>query len=409
MPIGVYARTKSIVKDRLQAGLAADHVDDFTAWLRQRHYTDKTIFERIRLLACWTHWSREAGYALDTVRVAHAASFALIDAGYRPRFRGDVNKDAVETGKLFIAYLEDRGALPRVPVLPGPPIVAEYMAWAREQQGLAETTLGTYARAIIPFVAALGEDPAAYDAAAIRGYVLGRAGAVSVARLNGIGVAIRAFLRFLIATGRCLPGRDGAMPQAAGWRLASIPRFLPEDDIARVIAACDGERRLRDRAIILLLVRLGMRASEVARLGFDDIDWRQGSIRLHGKGRREELLPLSQEVGDTLIAYIERARPAFAARALFLTEYAPLRPIDRVTLKCVVRRALKRAGVESRYKGAHVLRHSAATSMLRHGVSLAGVGTVLRHRSPAMTVHYAKVDMTLLATIAQPWPGSASC
>jgi site-specific recombinase XerD len=239
--------------------------------------------------------------------------------------------------------------------------------------------------------------------------MLGRAGAVSVARLKGIGVAVRAFLRFLIATGRCPPGRDHAMPPAAGWRLASIPRFLAEDDIARVIAACDGVRRLRDRAIVLLLARLGMRASEVARLGFDDIDWRQGSIRVHGKGRREELLPLSQEVGDALIAYIECARPAFATRALFLTGYAPLRPIDRSTIKCVVRRALERSGVDSQCKGAHLLRHSAATSMLRHGVSLSGVGAVLRHRSPAMTAHYAKVDMTSLATIAQPWPGSASC
>lgn len=408
MPTGVYVR-KNDVKDRLRAGLAADHADDFTAWLRQRRYTDKTIVERIRLLACWTHWAREKGYAFDTVRAAHAASSALIDAGYRPRFRGDVNEDAVETGKLFIAYLEDRGLLPRLPLPPSPPLVADYMAWARDQHGLAETTLGTYAYAMIPFVAALGDDPAAYDAAAIRGYMLGRAGSVSTARLNGIGVAIRAFLRFLIATGRCPPGRDRAMPRAARWRLASTPRFLPEDDIARVIAACDGERRLRDRAIILLLVRLGMRASEVARLGFDDIDWRQGHIRLHGKGRREELLPLSQEVGDALIAYIERGRPAFAARATFLTEYAPLRPINRSTIKCVVRRALGRAGVESRCKGAHVLRHSAATSMLRHGVSLAGVCSVLRHRSPGMTAHYAKVDMTLLATIMQPWPGDASC
>ncbi len=408
MPTGVYVR-KNDVEDRLRAGLAADHVDDFTAWLRQRRYTDKTIVERIRLLACWTHWAREKGYAFDTVRAAHAASFGLIDEGYRPRFRGDVNRDAVETGKLYIAYLEDRDALPRMPVLPVSPIVDEYMAWAREQTGLAETTLGTYTCTIIPFVAALGEDPTAYDAAAIRGYMLGRASAVSVGRFKGIGVAIRAFVRFLIATGRCPPGRDRAMPSAAGWRLASIPQFLPEDDIARVIAACDGERRLRDRAIILLLVRLGMRASEVARLGFDDIDWRQGSIRVHGKGRREELLPLSQEVGDALIAYIECARPAFATRALFLTEYAPLRPIDRSTIKCVVRRALERAGVESQCKGAHVLRHSAATSMLRHGVSLSGVGAVLRHRSPAMTAHYAKVDMTSLATIAQPWPGSASC
>jgi integrase/recombinase XerD len=232
---------------------------------------------------------------------------------------------------------------------------------------------------------------------------------VSVVRLKGIAVAVRAFLRFLIAKDLCPPGLDHAMPNAAGWRLASTPRFLPEADIARTISACDGERRLRDRAIILLLARLGLRASEVARLTFDDIDWRQGNIRLHGKGRREELLPLTQEIGDAIIAYIERGRPKLATRALFLSEYAPLRPVNRITIKCLVTRALKRAGVESASKGAHILRHSAATAMLRHGVSLTGVGTVLRHREPSMTAHYAKVDMTLLAAIAQPWPGELPC
>ncbi len=405
MPIGVYARTKCVVKARLRAGLAADRVDDFSGWLRQRRYTDKTIIERIRLLACWTHWAREAGYAFDTIRAAHAASAALIDAGYRPQFRGDVNKDSVETAKLFIGYLEDRGVLPRLPAKPTVPILAEFTAWAREQHGLAETTLGTYLRIITNFVETLGDDPAAYEAATIRAYILERAKAVSVGRVKGIRVALRAFLRFLIATGRCPPGRDHAMPTIAGWRLASIPRFLPETDIARILAACDGERRLRDRAIILLLVRLGLRASEVAGLTFDDIDWRHGSIRLCGKGRREELLPLTQEVGDALLAYIERERPTLAAPALFITEYAPLRPIGRMVVKCLVTRALKRGRVESRYKGAHILRHSAATAMLRHGVSLTGVGTVLRHRSPAITAHYAKVDIALLATVAQPWPG----
>jgi integrase/recombinase XerD len=203
-------------------------------------------------------------------------------------------------------------------------------------------------------------------------------------------------LRFLTATGRCPTGRDRAMPPAVGWRLASIPRFLPEDDIARVIAACDGERRLRDRAIILLLVRLGIVISTRDGAAFGCM------ARGVAKSCCRSAQPGGQRCADRLY---KRALPPFAARALFLTEHAPLRPIDRGTIKCVVRRALERAGVESRYKGAHVLRHLAATSMLWHGVSLAGVSTVLRHRSPAMTVHYAKVDMTLLTTIAQPWPG----
>jgi site-specific recombinase XerD len=191
--------------------------------------------------------------------------------------------------------------------------------------------------------------------------------------------------------------------------LASLPRFLPESDIVRLLNACDGDRHLRDRTIILLLARLGLRASEVARLTFDDIDWRAGTIRLIGKGRREELLPLSQEVGDAIIAYIERVRPFLPTRALFVTERAPLRPISRVSIKCLVKRGLQRAAIDCPHKGAHILRHSAATAMLRHGVSLVDVSSVLRHRSIAMTAHYAKVEMTLLAGPAQPWPGRSSC
>ena len=408
MPTGVYVR-QNAVWDRLKAGMAADHAADFARWLRGRRYTPLTIVERIRLLASWTHWARGEGYTLPSIREAHAASFALIEAGHRPRFRGDLNKDVVECAKLFIAYLEDQGLLMRLPAKPAAPLVVEFAAWAREQRGLAETTLATYLGTITPFVDALGDIPTAYDAVTIRAYMIERAKAVSVERMKGISVGIRAFLRFLIATGRCPAGLDHAMPNVAGWRLASIPRFLPDADIARIIGACNGERRLRDRAIILLLVRLGTRASEVARLSFDDIDWRQGSIRLRGKGRREELLPLTQEIGDALLAYIERGRPALATPFLFITEYALLRPIDRIAVKCMVKRALKRAGVESRYKGAHILRHSAATAMLRHGVSLPGVSTVLRHRSQAMTAHYAKVDTALLSAIAQPWPGRSPC
>ena len=408
MPTGVYVR-KNAVGDRLKAGMAADHAADFAQWLRERRYTPRTIVEKMRLLASWTHWACAENYTLAAIRAAHATSFALVAARQCPRFRGDINQDAVEIAKLFIAYLEDRSVLAGLPVRPVAPLVAEFAAWAREQRGLAETTLATYLGTITPFIDTLGDTPAIYDAATIRAYMIERAKAVSVARMKGISVGIRAFLRFLIATGRCRPGLDYAMPNVAGWRLASIPRFLSDADIARIIGACDGERRLRDRAIILLLVRLGLRASEVARLGFGDLDWRQGSIRLFGKGRREELLPLTQEIGDALLAYIERGRPALAVSSLFITEYAPLRPIDRITVKCLVKRALKRGGVESHYKGAHILRHSAATAMLRHGVSLAHVGTVLRHRSPEMTAHYAKVDIALLAAIARPWPGRSPC
>jgi site-specific recombinase XerD len=212
-----------------------------------------------------------------------------------------------------------------------------------------------------------------------------------------------------VATGQCPAGREYAVPSFANWQLASIPRFLAADDVERTIAACEGESRLRDKAIILLLARLGLRASEVANLKLADINWKDGRIAVTGKSRREEWLPLTQEVGDAIIAYVERARPRLPTSRVFITEFAPIRVLSRIAVKCIVRRTLLRAGIKSAHQGAHVLRHSAATAMLRHGVSLAGVGTVLRHRSPAMTMHYAKVDFALLSEIAQPWAGRLPC
>jgi integrase len=191
--------------------------------------------------------------------------------------------------------------------------------------------------------------------------------------------------------------------------LASVPRFLVAEDIERVIAACEGESRLRDRAIVLLLARLGLRASEAANLELTHIDWKNGRLAIAGKSRREEWLPLTQEVGDAIIAYIEQARPRLPTSRLFSTDFAPIRPLTRVAVKCIVRRTLLRAGIKSAHRGAHGLRHSAATTRLRQGISLSGVGTVLRHRSPAMTQHYAKVDFGLLSEIAQPWAGRLLC
>ncbi|RWB17801.1 MAG: integrase, partial [Mesorhizobium sp.] len=157
------------------------------------------------------------------------------------------------------------------------------------------------------------------------------------------------------------------------------------------------------------LARLGLRAGEVANLTFEQIDWVSGQIVFAGKSRREERLPLTQEIGGSILAYIERARPRIATSRVFLTSTAPIRPVSRITVKCIVNRALDRAGIKSAHRGAHILRHSAATTMLRKGVNLTGIGAVLRHRSPSVTALYAKVDIGLLTEIAQPWGGRLPC
>ena len=384
----------------------ATHIDGFRSWLRGNGYKETTIVEIVRLLACWADWVQAAGFTLDTIVAGFAASAAV--------FRGSkTTKAPLGAGALFIRYLREQGTLPPSPKPPSPterwPILGAFRAWMRNQRGVTDSTLDTYQTTLIDFLKVLGEDPRAFTAHAVRAFVLERAKPHGRGRAKSIATATRAFLRFLVATGQCSVGRDYAVPRFANWQLASIPRFLAGDDIERAIAACEGEGHVRDRAIVLLLARLGLRASEVANLKLSDIDWKNGRLAVAGKSRREEWLPLTQEVGDAIIAYVEQARPRLPTSRLFTTDIAPVRPLTRIAIKCIVRRTLLRAGIKSDHRGAHVLRHSAATVMLRHGVSLTGVGTVLRHRSPAMTMHYAKVDFGLLSEIAQPWIGRLPC
>ena len=400
MPTRIHERPP-IVADRLR--WLAPHVDGFKTWLDQKGYTAATVVEIVRLLSRWAEWARDAGFQFDAIEAGFAASADV--------FRGARSVRAPRgAAALFLDYLRKEVWPPeRSASIEIWPAITAFRSWMCEQRGVATSTLDTYQSTLVDLLALLGDDPSAYTAAAIRDFVLERARPHGRGRAQGIAVATRAYLRYLIAIGRCPVGRDHAVPSFANWRLATVPRFLAADDLARVLAACDGDERLRDRAIVLLLARLGLRASEVAGLRFDRIDWASGQIAIVGKSRREERLPLTQEVGDALIAYIERRRPRASSSQLFLTDIAPVRPLSRIAIKCIVRRALDRAGVASPHRGAHVLRHTAATAMLRHGVSLAGVGAVLRHRSPSVTTIYAKVDVALLSDIAQPWGGRLPC
>ncbi len=392
------------VADRLR--WLAPHAESFSAWLGQRGYGAATITELMRLLACWAEWMQNAGFDIDSVEAGAVASAAV--------FRGDKTARAPQgAAVLFIDHLRQKGVLAPEKSSPSSeetwPILADFRSWMREQRGVVDSTIDTYRSTLIDLLKKLGTDPAAYTSTAVRDFVLERAKPHGRGRARCIAVATRAFLRYLIARGDLPAGCDHAVPNFANWQLATTPRFLSDPEVARVLAVCEGEDRLRDRAVILLLVRLGLRASEVAKLRFDQLDWPSGRLTIVGKSRREERLPLTQEVGDAIIAYIERARQRVATKCVFLTDVAPVVPIDRGTVKCIVRRALNRAGIDSPHRGAHVLRHSAATAMLRHGVSLAGVGAVLRHRSPSTTALYAKVDIGLLSEITQPWGGRLPC
>jgi site-specific recombinase XerD len=279
-----------------------------------------------------------------------------------------------------------------------------------QHRGITDASLEVYERILIGLLETLGHNPDGYTAERLRGFVLERSHCHGIERAKSIVVAVRAFLRFLGATGRCPPGMEHAIPSFASRRLSSVPRFLAMEDVERLIASCSANANgLRDKAVLLLLARLGLRANEVAQLKLTDIDWTDGQLIVTGKSRRQERLPLPHEVGVALLRYLRQSRPRRPAPEVFMSVHAPLKPLTRASVTHIVRAALRRTGINAPINGAHLLRHSAASAMLRQGASLAGISAALRHRSPRMTAHYAKVDFGLLSEIAQPWPGVSSC
>jgi len=310
----------------------------------------------------------------------------------------------------FLKHLRSVGYLPKPLTVDGQerisPLLADFLAWMREHRGIAESTLKIYKRNLIDLLQRIGEDPATFTAKELR--------QACSERLEQRGGArkflssTRMFLRYLASGGKCPKGLDYALPTLTMPSPQKLPKYLSPAEIEVLIASCDKETEMgiRDRAILLLLARLGLRAGEVADLRLSDVSWAEASLRVRGKARRESLLPLPQEVGDAALSYLECARPQVASDHIFLTCVAPFRPFaSGISLSLVVRRAFGRAGIDAPSKGAHILRHSLATELLRQGAPLHGIAAVLRHRSIKTTMVYTSVDVELLKSVVQPWPG----
>jgi integrase/recombinase XerD len=403
-----------VTRRRLRIGPAADHVDAFTDWLHLHGYKPVSIRNRLISLAAWTDWMRAKGFTAQDLLPGFEACKLTVGKRQRVRYSRGPNQHSVAAASLFIRFLRQQGKIPPLATPSSPaerwPVLGEFRLWMHAHRGLTETTLDVYQGILVGLLDSVGDNPDSYSAEALRTFVLNRAHPHGIERAKSIVVAVRSFARFLGVTGRCPPGMEHAIPSFASWGLSSVPRFLATQDVQRVIDSCAGSAfEQRDRAVLLLLARLALRASEVAQLKFSDIDWRSGAIRVCGKGRRRESLPLPQEIGDAILRYVNEARPSLQVPEVFTTALAPYHPLTRAAVTHIVRAALRRAEIKAPINGAHVLRHSAATAMLRQGVSLAGVGAVLRHRSPMTTAHYAKVDFGLLSEIAQPWPEASSC
>jgi len=398
---------------RLRAGSSGPHIDDFAGALEKQGYAHSTAIRYLRAAAHLGCFVQRKGCTLADVDMSMLDAFVRHLQHCRcPQSNDERTGFHPSCGvKLFYRHLVQGGVCRNHQddevENNEPALVTAFRDWFQVHRGVTTPTLRQYTRGAAELIHALGDDVSQWSAQAVRAFLLDRASKCGTETTQKLITAMRAFLRYLIFRGEARDDLDLAVPAIAHWRLATLPRCLSAQELDRLIAACDGTTpgRLRDRAIVLLLSRLGLRAGDVAQLRITDINWKTGTVVVTGKGRRQVRLPLPQDVGDALLQYLKCRPQADDPSRLFLRTIAPFKPFasgDGVS--SVVKHALQRAGIQSQAKGAHLLRHTAATEMLRHGVPLDKIGLVLRHRSIDMTAYYAKVDSALLQQVAQPWP-----
>src|SRR6266508_4644362 len=388
------------------------YASGFAAELARLGYTAVSASFQLQLMGHLSRWL--GGEGLDAAALEPATVAAFLAAR---REEGYTNYLSVKALAPLRAYLRGRGVVLPTPVLvaakPVDELLERYRRYLLGERGLAMGTVRGYVDIVRPFlagrVAADGSGLARLGAGDVAAFVLAECPGRSRGSAKLLVTALRSLLGFLHVEGMLAESLVGAVPSVAGWRLAGLPRGLEPAQARRLLASCDRRTTAgrRDFAILTLLLRLGLRRGEVARLELGDIDWRAGEIAIRGKGSRQERLPLPADVGEAVAGYLRRGRPASAqGRCVFVRVKAPHLPLTPGGVTQVVVSAGKRAGLGE--IAAHRLRHTAATEMLRAGATLPEVCQVLRHRSLLTTAIYAKVDREALRTIARPWIGGAA-
>jgi integrase/recombinase XerD len=401
----------------------------FVAALTDAGYTPLSAANHLRLMRHLSIWLEERDKtAVDLVP-------AVVD-GYLADRRTDGHTHRVTLRGLtpLLSYLRGLGLAPALvePTPAGPlhDLIERYRRYLVMERGLVATTVRydlADARVFLAdWVDASGSRLPEISARQVITFVVQQSAHRGVGSMKILVTVLRSLLRFLILDGAIQADLTGAVPSVAGWRGSPLPKGITPEKAQALLASCDrpqhapgwprndrssgARRRLdtppaasrRDRAILLLLLRLGLRAVEVARLQLDDVDWRRGEVMIRGKSRRDERLPLPTDVGEAIVAYLRQDRPSVAGRSLFMNVRVPYSPMTAQAVKDAVRTAAGRAGLSE--VSAHRLRHTAAANMLHARAPLTEIGQVLRHRSPATTAIYAKVDRGRLRELAAAWP-----
>lgn len=385
-------------------GPLAEHRAGFVDDLTRQGYAEPSIQKHLWLMAHLSRWLDAQALTVIDLTQSRVDSFTNERRAY-----SDLRS---ERGvRPLVDYLSARGATSAaeaaVAETPIERVLRDFRHYLTAERGLVAGTVHSYEVKVRPLLAMCGDqdgfDLGQLSPADVARFVVNESRRRTVASAKNVVTAARALLRFLYLAGKTTVDLGPAAPTVAGWRGGHLPRSLEAGQADGLLASCDRTTQVgrRDLAILTLLARLGLRASEVAHIELGDFDWKAGEIAIRGKGDRHERLPLPVDVGEAVTAYVLK-RPRVRCRQLFLRSGAPVGGLSGACVGGVVRRACARAGIPP--VGAHRLRHTAATELLRRGASLPEVGQVLRHRTLIATAIYAKVDRLALRDLARPWP-----
>ncbi len=392
----------------LVSGPLAPFVAGFELKLAEAGYAPGSAVTQVRLLAHLSRWL--SANHLEVIDLTDRRIDEFFEARRARNCTWCVSPEALQP---LLALLSELNVLPAsAPLVVGSAadvVLAEFHRYLLDERGLAATTACAYVYRARRFVdgCALGAQLAATTAGDVTRAVLMESATLSIGATQFFVAALRSFLRFCSMEGLIAADLSAAALPVTGRRPSSLPRGISSSDAKALLNSCDRGENVgrRDYAMIVMLLRLGLRATEVATLKLDDLDWRAAEVVVHGKGRRDGRLPLPVDVGEAIAAWLQHGRPKTTSREVFLSVQAPIMALGRGGVGAIVRSACVRAGVPQ--VGPHRLRHTMATEMVNIGVPLAEISQVLRHRSLSSTAIYARVDLEGLRRISRPWPGGS--
>jgi site-specific recombinase XerD len=374
--------------------------------LEESGYTALTIVNELRQVQHLSRWLEAGDLVAADLSAARVEEFVS-----QRRLVVDSRNCSFKGLLVLLEVLRAAGVAPAEtspdPVSANEVLLASFHRHLLAERGLADCTADAYVARARRFLTGCGVDGdlGAVTAADVTRAVRDEAARVSVGSAQYFVASLRSFLRFCFIEGLAGADLSAAALSVTGRRRSSLPKGISAADTTALLGSCDRRRSdgRRDHAILVVLLRLGLRASEVAGLTLDDIDWRAGEVVVRGKGRRQDRLPLPVEVGDAVVAYLQRGRTRTSRREVFLRSVAPEGPLGRGGVSFVVRRACRRAGLAE--IGAHRLRHTLACQMVAGGLGLTELAQGLRQRNLSSTAIYARVDLDALRELALPWPG----